>query len=84
MTIVPFHKDISPGDEQFEHHKLDHELQQPTGGYIAIFHKYYCYTKRGGITTFWLNEIMGGTLPMCQSTTMRVNGAWIKRYCVLC
>ena len=21
---------------------------------------------------------------MCQNTTMRVNGAWIKRYCVLC
>ena len=24
------------------------------------------------------------TLPVCQNTTMRVNGAWIKRYCVLC
>ena len=23
-------------------------------------------------------------LPMCQSTTMRVYGAWIKIYCVLC
>ena len=31
----------------------------------------------------WLYEIIGGTLPMCQNTTIRVNGAWIKRYCVL-
>ena len=23
-------------------------------------------------------------LPMCQNTTMRVNGAWIDRYCILC
>ena len=21
---------------------------------------------------------------MCQNTTMRINGAWVKRYCVLC
>ena len=27
-------------------------------------------------------EITGGTLPMCQNTTMQVKGAWIKRYCV--
>ena len=26
----------------------------------------------------WLYEIIGGTLPMCQKTTMRVYGAWIK------
>ena len=32
----------------------------------------------------WLYKIIGGTLPMCQNTTTRVNGAWIKRYCVLC
>ena len=31
-----------------------------------------------------LYEIIGGMLSMCQNTTMRVNGAWIKRYCVLC
>ena len=29
-------------------------------------------------------EIVEGTLPMYQNTTMRVNGAWIKIYCVLC
>ena len=28
----------------------------------------------------WLYEIIGGTLPMCQNITMRVNWAWIKRY----
>ena len=31
-----------------------------------------------------LHEIIGGRLPMCQNTTMQVNGAWIKKYCVLC
>ena len=32
----------------------------------------------------WLYKIIGGTLPMCQNTTMQVYGAWIKRYSVLC
>ena len=32
----------------------------------------------------WLYEIIGGTLPMSQNTTMWVNGAWIKIYRVLC
>ena len=31
-----------------------------------------------------LYEIIGSTFSMCQNTTMRVNGAWIKRCCVLC
>ena len=30
------------------------------------------------------HEIIRGMLPMCQNTTMRVSGAWIQRYCVLC
>ena len=29
-------------------------------------------------------EIIGGTLPMCQNTTMRANRVWIKRYYALC
>ena len=32
----------------------------------------------------WLYEIIGGMLLMCQNTTMRVYGAWIKTYHVLC
>ena len=32
----------------------------------------------------WLNEIIGGVLLMGQNTTMRVYGAWIKIYYVLC
>ena len=31
-----------------------------------------------------LYETIGGTLSMCQNSAMRGNGAWIKRYCVLC
>ena len=32
----------------------------------------------------WLYEIIGGKLTMCQNTTVRVNGAGIKRYCIFC
>ena len=31
-----------------------------------------------------LYEICGGVSVICQNTTMRVFGAWIKRNCVLC
>ena len=48
--IVPFDKDFSPSGEQLELRKLAHELQQPTAGCIAMFHKYCCYTKHGSIT----------------------------------
>ena len=48
---------------------------------IAIFHNYCCYTKRGGITT---NLTPAAKSLMCQNTIMRVYGARIKRYCVLC
>ena len=51
-SIVPFHKDISPSGERPEQRILAYELQQPTAGCIAIFHKYSCCTtKRGGIKT---------------------------------
>ena len=53
---------------------------------IALFHKYCCFIKRGGITLqlIWLWEIIGGMLLMCQNATMRVYGARIKIYCILC
>ena len=38
----------------------------------------------GVLQLIWLCEIMGGMLLMCQNTIMRVYGARIKRYCVLC
>ena len=57
---------------------------QPTAGCIAKFHQYCCYIKLGGITPNLTLQNHWGALPMCQNTTMRVNGAWIKRYCVLC
>ena len=46
----PISQRFSPSGEQLEHRKLAHELQS-TAGCIAIFHKYCCYTKLGGITT---------------------------------
>ena len=41
-TIVLFHNDFSPSGEQPEQRILAHKLQQPTAGYVAIFHKYCC------------------------------------------
>ena len=38
----------------------------------------------GVLQLIWLCEIMGSMLLMCQNTTMRVYGARIKIYCVLC
>ena len=49
--IVLLHNNFSPSGEQSKNCKLAHELLQPIAGCIAIFHKYCCYTKRGGITT---------------------------------
>ena len=51
VSNSPISKRITPSGEQREHRKLANELEQPTAGCIAIFHKYCCYTKRGGITT---------------------------------
>ena len=79
-----FHNILSPSGKQPEHRKLAQELKQPTAGCIAIFHKYYCYTKRGVLQQIWLYESMRGMLLMCQNTTMPVYGAWIKTYYFLC
>ena len=49
--IVPFHNDISLSGEQPEHRILAHELERPTAGRMAIFHKFCCSTKRCGIKT---------------------------------
>ena len=83
--IVPFHKDFPPSGEQPEQHELAHMLYQLTDGCTAIFHKYYCFTKHGGIkTNLTLRNLWRHITDICQNTTMRVNGAWIKIYCVLC
>ena len=47
----PVSRQFPPSGEQREHRKLGDELWQPTACCIAIFNKYNCYTKRGGITT---------------------------------
>ena len=49
--IVLFHNDFPPSGEQPEHCILVHEFWQPTAGCMAIFHKYCCYTKHGGVST---------------------------------
>ena len=56
-------------------------------GCIAIFHKYCCYTKHGGITTNWtLRNHWGYVTDVSKyhNAGLWVNGAWVKKYCVLC
>ena len=51
--------------------------------YIYIYIYIFIYIQNvATIQQIWLYGIIGGTLPMCQNTTIRVNGAWIKIYCV--
>ena len=57
---------------------------QWNAGCIAIFHKYCCHTKYGGTKTNLTLRNHWGMLLMCQNTTMRVYGAWVKTYNVLC
>ena len=38
----------------------------------------------GVLQQIWLYEILGGMLLICQNTTMRVYGAWIRKYYALC
>ena len=40
--------------------------------------------NKGVLQQIWLQEFFGGILLMCQNTTMRVCGAWIKTRYVLC
>ena len=51
MLNSPVSQRFSPSDEQSEQHihVVAHKLLQPTAGCRAIFNKYCCYTKRGGI-----------------------------------
>ena len=69
--IVPFHKDFSPSGEQPEQHE-------------QYFTNIAAIQNMGVLKQIWLYEIYGGILLICQNTTMRVNGAWTKRYCGLC
>ena len=58
-----------------------------SAGCIVIFHKYCCYIKYGGIIIKFDSTksfMIGGISLICQNTTMRVYGAWIRIYKVLC
>ena len=49
LIIVLFHNHISNISEQHSQLTLVHKSQQPTTDCLAIFHKYCCYIKHGGI-----------------------------------
>ena len=49
--MVLFHNYFSPAGEQPEQSILAHKSEQPTAGWIGIFHKYFCYMKHVGIVT---------------------------------
>ena len=82
--IVLFHNSFYPGGEQPERRIFAYQSEQPTACCRVIFHEYPCYVKHGRIITnlplwnFW------GMFLICQSNTMRVYGAWIRTYFVLC
>ena len=50
-TIVLFHNSFCPSSEQPKQHILAYKSEQSTASCIAIFHKYCCYIKHGGIIT---------------------------------
>ena len=71
-SIVPFHNDCSPSGE----------LEQP-GQRMTIFHKYCCFTKHEVLQQIWPCQKLWDILLICQNTSMRVWGAWIRRCYVL-
>ena len=81
---VLFHNIFTPSGEQPEQRILAYTSEQPTVGCIAIYHKYCCYIKHRGIITNLTLLTLGGMLLICQNTTMRVYGAWIRIYYILC
>ena len=76
-TKRPVSKLFSPSGEQAEQRILAYK--QPTACCIAIFHKYCCFIRYGGIKT---NVTPWGISLICQNASMRVCGAWIKIYSV--
>ena len=82
MHNSPVSQLFFPIDEQHEQHILAHKSQEPMACCRVIFHKYCCYINHECIITNWsLYEILGGIFLLCQNTTMRVYGAWIRIYC---
>ena len=51
LVIIALFDNSTPSDEQREQRILAQQSEQPTAGCIAIFHKYCCYIKHGGIIT---------------------------------
>ena len=84
FPIVRFHNYLSPSGEQPEQRILTHKSEQPPAGCIAIFHKYSCNIKHGGIITNLTLWNPWGILLISQSTTTRVYGARVRIYDVLC
>ena len=64
--IVPFPKDFSPSGKQLEHRKL----AQISRLYRNISQILLPYKMCAVLQQIWLYEIIGGTLSMCQNTTM--------------
>ena len=62
-------------DCDFKRHRVHYEVTVMFTNIAAIQNMEY-YNK-------FDDEIYGDILLICQNTTMRVYGAWIKRYCVL-
>ena len=75
---------FSPGGKQPEQRVLVHKSEQPTAGCIAIFHKCCCYIKHGVIITNLTQWNPLGHVTYMPKAMVRVYGAWIRIYYVLC
>ena len=76
-----FHNSFSHTSKQPEQHILAHKPEQPTAGCIAIFHKYCCYIKHGGIiTNLILWNPWGYVIDMVK---YRIAGKWIMDYNII-
>ena len=81
--IALFLNYFSSSPEQPGQRILAHKSEQPTADCIAIFHKYCCCIKHGGIMTNLNLWNPCGYVTDMPKSTMCVCGAWIRIY-VLC
>ena len=79
---IPVSKLFFPSGKQLEQCILAYKSEQPTAHCIAIFHKYCCYIKHGGIITNLTMKSLGYVTDM--SKYHKVYGAWIWLYYILC
>ena len=81
--IVPSHNDISPSVDQTKHLLLAHSWVITTS--CRLYFTNIAVVQNVAVSKqIWVFEVVVGMLLVYQNTTMRLYGAWIKRYCISC